>query len=63
MELSVTQYDSILGTTLFYVYMLSLGHIFNCYGLFYYCFANDTQTSFFPPHNASSVTDSVVSWL
>lgn len=37
MELSVMQYDSILGTTLFYVYTLSLGHIFNFYGLFYYC--------------------------
>lgn len=57
------KYDSILETTLFYVYMLSLGHIFNLYGLFYYCFANDNQTSFFLPPNASSVTDSVVSRL
>lgn len=56
------QYDPSWGPH-YYVYMLSLGHIFNFYSLFYYSFANDTQTSFFPSPNASSVTDSVVSWL
>lgn len=56
MELSVKQCDSILGAALFYVHMLSLGHIFNVMDYFIIVWIMTLQTISFPwPHNASSV--------